>query len=288
MVRALFIGLLAATVPIGAAVRAQIAATPSYADSADGFRQQLEDLVSSYKSGDQTAFHAALDALAIPNFNDWIAAHFTPADAAKLQHDYPLSLDGFQRHATWVASNAAHLPGWEMTAKPSELPPPAGASAQEQAVPLPSEQIFVENFRYGPLHPEGETQRSWVNSFVYIDGKFRYVGGTYPFWWEDLQRIRRPEVSAMHVHAARLIRKVAPDYPKKARKQHIEGTVRIHVIIGKDGAPRSLTVVSGDELLAPAAIKAVQQWRYEPILLNGSPVEVDTVIDVIFQLNRKD
>jgi hypothetical protein len=199
MLRALLIVMLTTTVLFGATVRAQTAATPSYPDSADGFRQQLEDLVSSYKSGDQTAFQAALDALSIPNANDWIAAHFTPDDAAKLQHDYPLSLDGFQRHATWVASNAAHLPGWEMTAKPSELPPPAGASAQEQAVPSPSQQIFVENFRYGPLHPEEPVQRSWVNSFVYVDGRFRYVGGTYPFWWEELQRIRRPEVSAMNV-----------------------------------------------------------------------------------------
>ena len=276
--------LLVTTVLLSPALQAQTPATSSYADSADGFRQQLEDLVSAYKSEDQAAFHAALDALAIPNANDWIASHFAPADVSKLQHDYPLSLDGFQRHATWVASNAAHLAGWEMTAKPSELPPPAGASAQEQAVPSPSQQIFVENFRYGPLHPEEPTQRSGVNSFVYVDGRFRYVGGTYPFWWEELQRIRRP--MAGDVQAARLIRKVAPEYPKKARKKHVEGVVRLHVIIGKDGTLHGLTVITGDPLLTDAAIKAVQQWRYAPTLLNGQPVEVSTTIDVNFQLNH--
>ena len=62
----------------------------------------------------------------------------------------------------------------------------------------------------------------------------------------------------------------------------------MHVVIGKDGVPRELTVITGDSLLAPAAIKAVQQWRYEPALLKGSPVEVDTTIDVNFQLNRKE
>jgi TonB family protein len=286
MLRTLFIALLATTLLSGAAVRAQTSATPSYPDSADGFRQQLEDMVAATKSGDPAALRANLDALGIPDADNWIAAHFSVSDVLKLQHDYSSSLEGFQKHLGWVAANAAHLPGWEMTVKPSEFPPPPGTSGGEESVPLPTAPIAVENFRYGPLHPEDPPVRSWVNSFVYIDGKFRYVGGTYPFWWEGLQRIRRP--LAGDVQAARLIRKVAPEYPKKARKQHIEGTVRIHAIIGKDGAPRSLTVVSGDPLLAPAAIKAVQQWRYEPTLLNGSPVEVDTKIDVIFQLNRKD
>jgi protein TonB len=30
----------------------------------------------------------------------------------------------------------------------------------------------------------------------------------------------------------------------------------------------------------------VRQWRYQPTLLNGEPVEVDTTIDVIFSLNQ--
>jgi TonB family protein len=276
--------LLVATLLFGTAWRTQNPVASSYPDSPDGFRQQLEDLVSAYKSGDQATFHAALEALAIPNADEWIARHFAPADVPKLQHDYPLSLDGFQQHASWVASNAARLPGWEMTAKPSELPPPP-AAAPEQSVPSPGQQVFVENFRYGPLHPEAPAERSWVNSFVYVDGRFRYVGGTYPFWWEDLQRIRRP--LAGDVHAARLIYKVAPEYPKKAREKRVEGVVRLRVVVGKDGTLHGFTVVTGDPLLTEAAIKAVRHWRYTPTLLDGQPVEVSTTIDVTFQLNRK-
>jgi periplasmic protein TonB len=79
---------------------------------------------------------------------------------------------------------------------------------------------------------------------------------------------------------------VTPAYPKKARKQLVEGVVRLHVIIGKDGVPRELTVISGHHLLTDAALKAVRQWRYEPTLLFGQHVEVDTTIDVIFALNH--
>jgi protein TonB len=38
--------------------------------------------------------------------------------------------------------------------------------------------------------------------------------------------------------------------------------------------------------LQQAALDAVRQWRYQPTLLNGEPVEVDTTIDVIFSLNQ--
>jgi len=273
-------------------LRAQIVASPGYPDSTDGFRQQLEDLVATKKSGDETAFRSKLNALAIPNASDWISGHFSPADVARLQRDYPVSLAGFQRHLTWVIGDASHLPGWDMAVKPSELPRPPAVIGKESAVPAPTEPVSVENFRYGPAHPEDHPEGSWVNSFVYIDGRFRYVGGTYPFWAEELQGIRGYQASPPtgpvmnHVSAARILRKVAPDYPKKARKAHVEGVVRLHAIIGKDGAIQDLSVISGDPLLTEAAMKAVRQWRYEPTLLNGDPVEVDTTIDVIFALNH--
>jgi periplasmic protein TonB len=89
-----------------------------------------------------------------------------------------------------------------------------------------------------------------------------------------------------HVTAAVLVKKVNPEYPKKARKQHLEGTVRLHAIIAKDGSVRNLEVLSGDPLLVDAALKAVRQWRYRPTQVNGSPVEVDTTIDVTFALNK--
>jgi TonB family protein len=86
--------------------------------------------------------------------------------------------------------------------------------------------------------------------------------------------------------AARLINRVNPEYPKKARKQHVEGTVRLHAVIAKDGSIKNLEVISGDPLLVDAALKAVRQWRYSPTLLDGQPKEVSTTIDVVFALNK--
>jgi periplasmic protein TonB len=87
-----------------------------------------------------------------------------------------------------------------------------------------------------------------------------------------------------NVQAARLFNRVQPLYPPLARQMRISGTVKLHAIIGKNGAVEQLTVVSGHPLLVQSALDAVRQWRYQPTLLNGDPVEVDTEIDVIFSL----
>jgi TonB family protein len=81
--------------------------------------------------------------------------------------------------------------------------------------------------------------------------------------------------------------RVDPTYPLEARTRGIEGTVRLHAIIAKDGSVMQLQVVSGPPTLTQATLDAVRQWRYEPTLLNGQAVEVDTTIDVVFQVNKK-
>ena len=86
------------------------------------------------------------------------------------------------------------------------------------------------------------------------------------------------------VQAAKLVNRVQPIYPPLARQTRISGTVKLHAIIGKDGTVQQLQVMSGHPLLVQSALDAVRQWRYQPTLLNGDPVEVDTEIDVIFSL----
>jgi protein TonB len=89
-----------------------------------------------------------------------------------------------------------------------------------------------------------------------------------------------------NVTAAKLMNKVQPQYPPLARQTRISGTVRLHAIIGKNGAVEQLEVMSGHPLLVQAALDAVRQWKYQATTLNGEPVEVDTTIDVIFSLNQ--
>ncbi|MGB6200660.1 MAG: TonB family protein [Candidatus Acidiferrales bacterium] len=75
-----------------------------------------------------------------------------------------------------------------------------------------------------------------------------------------------------------------PVYPALARQEGVQGDVLLHVIIGTDGAAKNISVLSGDPLLIQAAMDAVKQWRYQPTLLGGNPVELDTTITVTFNL----
>lgn len=87
------------------------------------------------------------------------------------------------------------------------------------------------------------------------------------------------------VTEGRILSRTAPVYPEMARLARIQGQVVLSAIISKTGEIQNLVLVSGHPMLVPAAIKAVQQWRYRPYLLNGEPVEVETTITVVFQLS---
>jgi protein TonB len=87
-----------------------------------------------------------------------------------------------------------------------------------------------------------------------------------------------------NVQQARLVNMIRPVYPPLAKQARIQGTVRLQAIIAKDGAVVQLEVQSGHPLLVQAALDAVKQWRYQPTLLNGEPVEVVTTVDVVFTL----
>jgi protein TonB len=96
--------------------------------------------------------------------------------------------------------------------------------------------------------------------------------------------IAKPVSVSQGVMEAALIHRVQPAYPVIAKFNHISGPVVLHAIIGTDGTIQKLEVVSGNSILAMAAVTAVRDWRYRPTLLSGNPVEVDTYITVNFVL----
>lgn len=100
---------------------------------------------------------------------------------------------------------------------------------------------------------------------------------------QEAQKTRVPRIRiGGNVAKSQIKHKVQPQYPQEARDNRIQGTVRLHVVLSTAGKVQQLEVVSGDPILAKAALEAVRQWEYKPTLLNGEPVEVDTTVDVVF------
>ncbi len=99
--------------------------------------------------------------------------------------------------------------------------------------------------------------------------------------------VARPELApkiqvSSGVAQGLLVHQVTPRYPPQARLAHVQGTVVLQALIGKDGSVRNLHTLSGPPLLTQAAIDAVKQWRYKPYYLDGQPVEAETQINVKF------
>jgi protein TonB len=84
------------------------------------------------------------------------------------------------------------------------------------------------------------------------------------------------------VQPPKLIRRVDPVYPVMARQARVQGVVVMEAYISTDGSVDRLRVISGHPLLNQAALDAVKQWKYNPTLLNGEPVEVIMAITVTF------
>jgi len=70
-----------------------------------------------------------------------------------------------------------------------------------------------------------------------------------------------------------------------ARQAQVSGAVKVGIVVGRDGKVISATPISGDATLVQSAMDAVRQWRYQPTLVNGEPVEVESTVEVDYKLN---
>jgi protein TonB len=75
-----------------------------------------------------------------------------------------------------------------------------------------------------------------------------------------------------------------PSYPKQAMVIRREGAVVMHVTVTDTGRIAEVKLLSGDPVLARAAVDAVRQWRYRPALLNGKPTQSETDVTLNFKL----
>ena len=67
-----------------------------------------------------------------------------------------------------------------------------------------------------------------------------------------------------HAEDRKIKTQVEPVYPELAKNMHLAGTVRVEVTVTEQGAVKDTKVVGGNPVLADAAVKAVQKWKFEP------------------------
>lgn len=88
-----------------------------------------------------------------------------------------------------------------------------------------------------------------------------------------------------NVHLGQVLHKAEPQYPQIAKAARIAGEVELECVVGVDGHIQEVKVISGHPMLVRAAVDAAWQWVYGPSQLNGSPIEIVTILRFSFKLN---
>jgi len=66
---------------------------------------------------------------------------------------------------------------------------------------------------------------------------------------------------------------------------HMQGTVLVYCVIGIDGRLHNFRVLSAPDIgLANSAVAALEQWEYAPETCHGTPVPVETLLAIVYNL----
>jgi TonB family protein len=76
-----------------------------------------------------------------------------------------------------------------------------------------------------------------------------------------------------------------PEFSEEARKAKYQGVCTLGLIVGTDGRPSNIRVLSSLGMgLDERAIEAVKNWKFEPAMKDGHPVRVEIAVEVDFHL----
>lgn len=278
--------LLTASVP----ARCQ---APPYRDNTGGLEKLAHDIMKAQKENDGKRASELLQTMVLPNSEEWYRENFDDDAVALASPKYMVDSNTLPAQLASFFLQAQRQNDTDVRATRFEKSCDDNASEQTfntldarlKGIPL-YELRFFNGSRFLRLF-----------AFAYVDGAFRYIltpnfadpGSPDPPLRGDgspakpyTPRVQQGGI----VQAAKLVNKVPPDYPDIARAEHLSGKVVLNAIIATDGSVKTLRVLSGRCSLARAAIDAVRKWRYTPTMVNGNPVEVNTTIDVFFQMRK--
>jgi periplasmic protein TonB len=106
------------------------------------------------------------------------------------------------------------------------------------------------------------------------DALYNLVGDVAPVAIQAVGEVKPP----------RLVRRIEPDYPVIAREARVQGVVILEATTDIYGHVTSVRVLRSIPLLDEAAVTAVRQWVYEPLMINGRPRPVAFTVTVRFVL----
>ena len=251
----------------------------TYKESGADLTRFLRDYLAVLEASDSRKSGQFQTSLVIPNHDEWFHKIFGNTEGPRLESKYLELSIGLQDKSFPVLLTEYAKSGCrdffvtllKKPVKQNDILARGATEAMQVEIPL---------YEVGCKYSNGAPVTDGQGYFVYVDGGFRYIPAAT---WRALSKLPNPMrfvVGTGYITQPQLISRVLPIYPAEAGTKGVTGVVRLHVVVGTDGRVQQVSVVSGDPLLTPTASDAVKQWRYQPYLLQGNPVEVEFNIDV--------
>jgi TonB family protein len=265
---------------------------PAYPNSESGLKHLVQDMLAAAKAHDQSKLTELADSMMLPAPEDWFLKTFGP--------------DSGRVYAKLYAENSGHAVA-NLVAIFSELAAQKFSirevtlfkevcdfSASSDEFPMLAARVVPEQFSLVRFAND-QTSRT-LRFMAYVGGGFRFLG---------LLRVKADQYSEIEktskskpgdasiselvavpsdIQMAKVIHRVEPVYPDFARATRAEGNVILHAIIGKDGSVGNLRVMRGQCPFVKAAVIAVKQWRFNPTLKNGIPVDTASIFELHFAM----
>jgi TonB family protein len=258
-------------------------------------REFLSELRAVAKSGDQAKVDSMIKQTEIPEYRNWFCSVYIPGSGLSWAIPYGNNLaqseQSFKTLWLKLAQDEGEIRVRKLVDKPGGNRDMEWGMIHNSRTPL---DIYHASWKSSTRSPD-----EWIGYFIYIDGMFRLenTGRRVSVGAGESTQDRAQGSSSEtgrsrgeHVYRVsgdvkppRAVSSPQPNYPQKARQNHVEGQVVILLTVDSDGRPRDLEVKQGISAeLDQAAMDAAEKWRFKPATLQGKPVSVRIAIEFNF------
>jgi len=259
-------------------------ATETYANTAEGLKQLLSDMRATAKEGNEERLVALIKGTEISNCDAWLHKMYDSdkADSWMGLCDAKV-LASREKSIHELLKRIAREDGRILSRKVNDNPQPGKGLEWGwlQAIKQPLDIYWASWLASSePKESEGDP----IGYFMFIDGGFR--------WESGIQSFKPSQTKRSDFVMPKLVEKVDAVYPSEAAANHISGTVRVYFVIGADGVVHINPHATKEEgfsdapELVRAAEDAVRHWRYQPLTIDGKPVNMDFHADIVFALKN--
>jgi TonB family protein len=256
-------------------------------DTAKGFDKQYKQFFKDYQKAKKGEREKVFVQFAIPEH--WFTDTFGKERAAEYVKAYIPQLDDFVSATANRLTGTAPCPDCAVNL---ETKLSYSVALTVPGLTLPPAQRFEIHYQslsfIDRMNPQVFVDLAWMDSFIYVDGAFRFYGkGAGSFFDPVRVRLADPCSPNGEQLGGKVIHRVEPVYPEEAKAKQPKGFVKMIVTVAADGSVKDVNVTEGDPLLAKTATEAVMQWKFEPFIQCGKPVEMQTQVHVQFPSTNK-